>query len=110
MCRHDTTGLENIPKICFSTQVLPIILNNCAISGCHTGSNGKGEGEDPDLSNVQSILNNVSPGKPGNSKIYNAITSYWSPMPPASHTQLTQDQRNLIYIWILQGADTACVN
>ncbi|MCB2205086.1 hypothetical protein KQI65_10080 [bacterium] len=101
-CQHDPVGVDQQPTVCYQTDVKPIIQNNCAKSGCHAGG-------EIDLRSDAGILRHVTPGKPFESSLYNAITSTWiNPMPPSPNPPLTQEQRTIIQLWILQGADTNC--
>jgi len=101
-CRHEPILLSDTPVVCFQDQVFPLINSNCAISGCHDANS------EESLANYNNIMNFVSPGKPNQSKIYKLITTT-SPfsefMPPSPKTPLTQNQINIISIWILQGAE-----
>jgi len=100
-CRHEPVLLPDTPTVCFQNQVFPLINSNCAISGCHDASS------EASLSDYNSIIGYVTPGKPNKSKIYELITTT-SPlrefMPPSPQSPLTQDQIDIISIWILQGA------
>lgn len=101
-CTHDPVGVDEQPLVCYQTNVKPIIQNNCAKSGCHAGG-------ELDLSTDAGILRRVTPGKPFESSLYNAITSTWiQPMPPSPNPPLTKEQRTIIELWILQGANTTC--
>jgi hypothetical protein len=104
-CKHDATGIDTLATICFEKQVLPIFSSNCAMSGCHDGS-----GELMALKDYSSIKSAVSPGKPFESDVYNAITAKWvNIMPPSPNNPLSEEQRTIIYLWILQGAEnTTC--
>ena len=89
-CSHkaDITGL---PEVCFERDILPIYINNCAITGCHDG------------------VNTVVPGNPGSSRSYQAIISKWgqNKMPPSQPVSL--ENRIMIRVWIEQGArQTVC--
>jgi hypothetical protein len=103
-CTHNA-DLANIPEICFERDVLPIILNNCAITGCHDGT---GESEHI-YDSYTSIAHHTEPGKPYSSEIYKAIISTWGEekMPPDK--PLTLENRLFIRLWIEQGArETLC--
>ncbi|MEI6767167.1 MAG: c-type cytochrome [Bacteroidota bacterium] len=96
-CKHDP--LPYIKKVCFSDDVLPLITNNCAMSGCHSGTGERGA-----LNSYSSIVSQVNPGNSGSSRLYNAITGNGeNAMPP--NKPLTQDQKNIIKWWIDQGAE-----
>jgi hypothetical protein len=105
-CTHkaDLTGL---PDVCFERDILPIFINNCAITGCH---DGKGRESGRALNNFNDIVSTVVPGNPGSSRSYQAIISKWgeNKMPPSQPVSL--DNRVMIRIWIEQGArQTVCV-
>jgi hypothetical protein len=104
-CRHDS-DIMGLPDVCFETEVLPVFLNNCTISGCHSGSS-----EGMNLTDYTSIMRGVTPGKPYSSQIYKAITSTFGEgqMPPGQ--PLTLENRTLIMVWIEQGAlNKACLH
>jgi hypothetical protein len=106
-CRNDPVGVQEQPKVCFSSQVLPIIQNNCAKSGCHAGT--ADGGERLALATASDIQREAVAGKPFDSRLYTAITDSWAGvMPPPPNAPLTMEQRTTIYLWILQGADTTC--
>jgi hypothetical protein len=101
-CRHDPVGVESQPQVCFTSDVLPIFQNNCGKSGCHDGG-----GETRlDFSNADGILKNISPKQPLSSRGYTTIID--GNMPPSPSYPLSESQRTLIYLLILQGADTSC--
>ena len=101
-CEHNPTGLESQPRICFKTDVLPV-FTNC--TGCH---NGGSESEGLDYRTAEGIIKDIVPFQPSSSKIFQVMTGSGlnSIMPPGG--PLSKDQRTTIYLWILQGADTAC--
>ena len=104
-CQHDPVAPTDQPTICFTTQVLPIFQSNCAKSGCH---NSEGEGGIV-LSNADDILKHVTPGKPLQSVAYTSMFSVWSGMmPPAPNPPVSAEARQLVELWILQGANTNC--
>lgn len=109
-CKHKTVDPAAIRTVCFETEVFPIFQVNCAINGCHADNGGSEDREEEgfDLRTYSGIVENVSPGNPENSKLYKAITAKGEEiMPPKPSSPLTESQRTLIYIWILQGA-TRC--
>ena len=100
-CSHSPTNVP-ITQVCFTNDVLPIFQGSCSMAGCHAAPRGKGHYI---LDNYAGIMAGITPGNAFGSTIYKAITKTWfSPMPPPPHNPLTQDQRTLIEIWILQGA------
>ena len=98
-CVHDTEGVTELRKVCFTSEILPIFQTNCAMSGCH---DREGE-EDFVLNNYEGIMKGVSPGNPYNSKVYESIIDIWGEIMPPDKA-LSQNQRTLIKIWIEQGA------
>ncbi|MBT8194845.1 MAG: hypothetical protein KJO64_00330 [Bacteroidia bacterium] len=89
----------------FVNDVLPILVSNCALSGCH----------DPVTAEDNVILNNynnmiqsdvVTPFDLGDSDLYEAITETDPDkiMPPPPASPLSADQINTISTWINQGA------
>jgi len=106
-CTHkaDITGIR---KVCFTGEVLPIFLNNCAIPGCHSGFGGRESRLA--LNNYSDIRNSIVPGNPGASRSYQTIIDKMGEnmMPPGQ--PLTLENRTLIRLWIEQGADsTVCL-
>lgn len=90
----------------FTNDVQPIIVSNCAKSGCHA-SGGGGE-EARDLSSYTAIMNSgyVKPFQANQSRLYEAVTSGGGEgrMPPYPYPGLTSTQTDLIKTWINQGA------
>ena len=68
----DTSTPCDATKIYFQQQVLPILLSNCAMSGCHDDVTHK---EGVVLTSYQKVMatSDVRPGSPGNSKLYKVI-------------------------------------
>lgn len=104
-CQHDPVAPADQPTICFTTQVLPVFQSSCAKSGCHISGN------EPriDLSNADAILKHVTPGKPLQSYAYTAMYGVWGGiMPPPPNPPVSAEARQLVALWILQGANTTC--
>lgn len=99
-------------KVYFQQQVLPILVSNCAMTGCHDEITRE---EDVILTSYASVMSTggIRPGLPGSSKLYDLITET-DPndrMPPPPRNPLTQQQKDLIFKWIQQGAqDLVCQN
>jgi hypothetical protein len=103
-CKHDAEGIDELRTVCFEAEVLPIFQTNCAMSGCHDASSAA---EGLDLSNYEGIMQGIQAGNPDKSSIYESITSkYEGLMPPDK--PLSIEQRSLIRVWILQGAEKTC--
>ncbi|NJK96939.1 MAG: hypothetical protein HC905_20280 [Bacteroidales bacterium] len=106
-CTNEPQGIETLDPVCFESQILPLIQNSCATSGCHDAGT-KEEGYD--FSNYENILTAVQPGNARQSKLYQVLTDVYGEMMPP-HQPLSIDDRNLIKIWIEQGAEnTTCDN
>lgn len=89
----------------FETQVLPILISNCAKSGCHNAASAQ---EGVVLDNYANVMatGEINPFYPNDSKVYEAITEddpeKRMPQPPAA--ALSQDQIATLEKWIQQGA------
>jgi hypothetical protein len=103
-CTH-VANIANMPEVCFTGDVLPIFVNNCAIAGCHDGG---GRESRMTLNNYADIVREVSPGNPTGSRLYQTIIAKWgNRMPPKQ--PLSLDSRTKIRVWIEQGANlTIC--
>jgi len=99
--------------IFFNTQVLPIFISNCAISGCHDAASHK---EGVVTTNYLNIMKGISAGSLTNSKYYRSLVTTDSEglMPRKPGTErgfsLPSDQINTIKNWILQGAKNTICN
>jgi len=107
-CKHDIpldlngTVSQNCDPdtVYFGNTILPLLLSNCAMSGCHDGG-------DLDLRNYVSLMNSgiVKPGRPSTSKLIRVITGGGEElMPPSPYSALTTVQINSLRTWIDQGA------
>ncbi len=91
----------------FQNSVLPLLVSNCATSGCHDQTTHK---EGVNLTNYTSIINTgkVKPGNPSGSKLYKVLFGGEMRdddiMPPPPASPFSADQKKIIYDWILQGA------
>lgn len=106
----DTSGWPCSPdSVYFEYQILPILVSNCAMSGCHSATNPQ-EGV-----NLTSYAKVMSTGKVKAGKLsgdfWESINSTKpdKQMPPPPASKLPQDQLDLIKSWILAGAkDLTC--
>ncbi|HET9824860.1 MAG TPA: hypothetical protein VFP87_05970 [Chitinophagaceae bacterium] len=104
----DTSTPCDPNKVYFQQQVLPVLVSNCAQSGCHDAVSRR-EGVILVSYNYTMSTGGISPGNPGQTKIWESIRS--GEMPPWGHAPLSQTQKDLIYNWILQGAENlVCEN
>jgi hypothetical protein len=104
-CTLEPDNISDIEAVCFDTQVLPILKTSCGISGCHDGSE-----EHFTLGGYVSVMDLVQPGDPRGSKLYKIITDIRNDdmMPPDN--PLSRTQRNIIQVWIAQGANETLCN
>lgn len=107
-CKHDPV----IPKhtVCFESEILPVIVSNCAKSGCHDAITAE---EDYIFTDYTGIMTAVNAGNPLKSKLYQSITGTLADkMPPAPAPELSSTQIQTIKMWIEQGAEntTNCEN
>jgi mono/diheme cytochrome c family protein len=89
----------------FQNDVLPLLISSCGLAGCHD------EGSAQDgiiLTSYYYVMQtaDIVPGEPWESDIIEVIneTDPDDRMPPPPTPPLTQDQKDLIYNWIAQGA------
>lgn len=101
----DTTGTGHPcsqDSVYFVNDILPLIVSSCAKSGCHDAATHR---EDIVLTDYSHIMEFVTPFNPSNSRLYTSVNGgNEDRMPPPPNAPLTQDQINLIYKWIEQGA------
>ena len=109
-----TGGGSSVPcdpsKVYFRQQVLPILVSNCALSGCHDDASHQ---DGVVLTSYEKVMAtaDIRPGRPFDSDLYEAITetdpSERMPRPPQN--PLNSQQIQLIRQWIEQGAQNlAC--
>jgi len=113
----DTTGQDTTVIKCdsnlvyFEQEVLPIIISNCAKSGCHDAITHE---EGLNLTTYSKIMSSgiVRPNRPDNSEMIKVLTEEEGDdaMPPYPNQKLTSEQIDLLIKWISQGAkDTSCI-
>jgi hypothetical protein len=101
-CRHEPILPEY--QVSYSTDIIPIINSSCMHSGCH---NDTANAETHTFNTYEQITDHeyVVPGKPHDSKLYNAIVGAGEEiMPRPPYDPLNNAQIRKIYIWIAQGA------
>jgi hypothetical protein len=105
-CSH-IADIATLPEVCFTGEVLPIFVNNCAISGCHDGA---GRESRMALNSYDNIIRDISPGNPDASRLYQVIIAKWANRMPPSQP-LSLENRTKIRVWIEQGATlTTCTD
>jgi mono/diheme cytochrome c family protein len=96
----DTTKIDS--TVCFSRDILPILISNCAMAKCHDEASHK---DGVVLTTYASVMREVKPGNLDDSELYDVITKPSSdeimPPPPG---KLTASQIQLIAQWIREGA------
>ena len=105
-CRHDDLNAATLAKVCYQTEIGPIFLRSCAISGCHDSQRGKGGYS---FTDYNSVMKAITPFNAQKSTAYKAITGkgFVQLMPPSG--ALSENERILIRVWIDQGAEnTTC--
>ena len=95
-------------SVYFKNTILPVLVSNCTMSGCHNATSHK---DGVVLDNYENVIEtgDIEPFKPNKSDLYEAITETDPDkrMPPSG--SLSADLIEKIRIWIEQGAlDNAC--
>ncbi|NDK56634.1 c-type cytochrome domain-containing protein [Pontibacter fetidus] len=96
----------------FQRDVLPILVSNCAVSGCHDATTKQ---DGVQLTDYESVMRtgDIKPGDPEDSEVYEMITEDDEDerMPKAPRPRLSTAQIGLIKKWIQQGAkDLTCTD
>lgn len=100
-CTHDPNFIMELDTVCYDSQIVPIMAASCALSGCHSASS-KEEGFD--ATSYESTRSFTVPGNAKESSLYKVLVDLNGDLMPPDEP-LSQDQRNLILIWIEQGAN-----
>ncbi len=100
-CSPDTAYFQN--------EILPILISQCAKSGCHDAQSHKDGIILIDYNTVMTT-GKVKPNNPNDSKLYKVLLETGGDrMPEPPNPPLSTDQINLIKKWIQQGAkNTTC--
>ncbi len=88
-------------SICFNTQILPLIVNNCATSGCHDATSRV---EGLNLTTYSAIRRMVNPTTMKGSLLSVAQSTGRNRMPPPPMAPMDTAAINLIKKWMTQGA------
>ena len=100
----DTTGTPCSPDtVYFQNQILPLLVSNCAMSGCHDVQSHEDGVITTDYAH---IMQKIKPFNASQSKIYKSIieTDPGDRMPQPPAPPFTTEQKNLLKKWIEQGA------
>jgi len=110
----DTTARNNCDTtiIYFNTQILPILVGNCAMAGCHDAISAQ---DGFVLDSYEGVMNEklIKGTDPDDSELFEKISEkdVKDRMPPPPRQGLNEDQIDLIKNWILQGAkNTECLS
>ncbi len=102
-CDPDTVYFEN--------DIYPILISNCAISGCHDAETHE---EGINLSTYAKVMSShiMKPSDPYDSEFYDVVTETGDDlMPPPPMASLTDEEIALIILWQEQGAlDNSCTD
>ncbi len=112
-CTHLPNVPDPAPEPCdpgivdFTNEIYPMIQSNCAMSGCHATPN---PADGINLTTYAGILEEVKPGNPNDSKLYEVLFETGDDlMPPSPMAPLSAAQKAQIRLWIEQGAnETNC--
>lgn len=85
----------------FARQILPLIVSNCSMDGCHS-ANTRADGVV--LTNYRTIRSEVDPYDPSDSDLYESLFDDDDIMPPPPRSPFTASQKALVKKWINQGA------
>lgn len=101
-CNADTVYFEN--------DILPFLISNCAMSGCHDAQT---RAEGINLTTYAGVISGgeVQPGNPNSSDLYKVLveTRLDKRMPPPPASALPADKIAMVRKWIEQGAkNNAC--
>jgi hypothetical protein len=115
-CVHEPinpySGQCSPDSVYFENDVLPLIIGNCGMSGCHDAATAS---DGVILDSYENIMSTgeVRAGRPDNSEIYEKISENdpADRMPPPPANALSSEQMALIRDWIDQGAlNNSCEN
>ena len=89
----------------FQRDVLPILISNCALSGCHDATTRQNGVQLTDYNSVMQTAD-IEPGDPGDSELYEVLVEEDEEdrMPLAPRPRLPASQIEVIRKWISQGA------
>ena len=113
-CKHDVyidpdkpptaSNQCNADTVYFQNTILPLLVSNCATSGCHDKGTHK---EGVILTDYSSVINSniISLSDPTNSKLYKVLREGGEDrMPLSPSAPFTAEQQSLVLKWIEQGA------
>lgn len=102
-CTKNKTTADDIPPICetlniaYNDEIKTIIDMSCAVSGCHDGTTGIG-----DFGSYNGLLSRLDNGLIRERTIDTPVSSTLH-MPPSGMPELTQEEKDMLLCWILEG-------
>ncbi|TXI82618.1 MAG: hypothetical protein E6Q44_01390 [Flavobacteriales bacterium] len=103
-------------SVFFDQQVLPLLVSNCAVPGCHNTATDDNRGIE--ITSYATLMNSdiIRVADPLDSDLWEVINDPDPDdrMPPPPQSALTTEQKDLIRRWLVQGArnnscaDAAC--
>lgn len=93
--------------ISFEQEILPLLVSNCAMSGCHDAITAE---DGVVLTDYNSIMREVTPYDVNDSELYESMVESGDDiMPPPPASPFSEEKLKLIRDWINQGAkNTTC--
>ena len=92
--------------ISFEQEILPLLVSNCAMSGCHDAYSAE---DGVVLTSYETIMREVVPFDPNDSELYESLTESDDDIMPPPPATFSSDNIKLIRDWINQGAEnTSC--
>jgi Planctomycete cytochrome C len=89
-------------SVYFTNTILPLINSHCATEDCHDAISHR---EGVRLYDYTHIMQQVTPGSPNNSDLWDSMNENGEDaMPPSDYPQFTAQEMQMIQTWILQGA------
>lgn len=100
----DEPVIPDTPIVKFSDNIQPLIIGNCTASNCHGTLNP----QEFLLTSYEDVIKHgdVKPKDARGSKLYQVITTNIKSqkMPRTPYPDLTENQIEMVYLWIMQGA------
>jgi hypothetical protein len=99
-------------NVCFTRDIMPMILSNCSMSGCHDGTSDEEARSLLNYTEIKTYVRNGANGQPSaaKSKLYTVLLPGAEEPMPRDRDPLSATQIALIKKWIDQGAkNTDCV-
>ena len=101
-CKQEPV-IPDTPLIKFKDDIQPIMVGNCAAEGCHGGLDPKSVS----LLTYDDVLKNggIKAKDANGSKLYQLLKELGDKqMPKKPNPPLNNEQIELVYLWIMQGA------